>query len=95
MEGEQGISFLANKKNLIIMAHNEVNHAVGKKGQPAQQPRSQRPRSQRLSFLPPPPRGGPPWSERGGDKMRDPGNEVPSVVYLTKMIEIDTWGHEE
>lgn len=65
------------------MAYNEVNHAVGKKGQPAQQPRSQR-----LSFLPPP-RGGPPWSERGGDKMRDPGNEVPSVVYLTKMIEID------
>ena len=53
------------------MAHNEENHAVGKKGQTAEQPRSQR-----LSFLPPPPRGGPPWSERGGDKMRDPGDEV-------------------
>lgn len=66
MEGEQGISFLANKKNLIIMAHNEVNHAAGKKGQPAEQPRSQR-----LSFLPPP-RGGPPWSERGGDKDERP-----------------------
>lgn len=48
------------------MAHNEVNHAAGKKGQPAEQPRSQR-----LSFLPPP-RGGPPWSERGGDKDERP-----------------------